>query len=305
MFLFLNKSKEARFLLFIWESCPSNCFWCNNRNLNQKYFSYSSLKNNINFLDENIDKNSEIMLFYTNAVFHPEILDLVWDKILKQFKIFTLQTHPKYTEKYWELVNKIVKRNSNVLFHICNFYLNESTFDNLKDYTKNIVNLNWNFDMDLYFDFIKYKKLLKEYIAIFPWMMNPMYENWKIKSIKLEYKNIEVNMYFQAEQKILDDKKYITNVYYKQCVSENSFVIENDKIWILEEVAFLQNWNIVFHRNTLCSKAIKKISSINKSNSEIVCDFQRLKEDLSKYNNWKKMGYNCYNCIKNKINYDI
>lgn len=302
--LFRNESWEARFLLFVWESCPSNCFNCSNKDLKQKYFSYYDLKRNISFIGDKIDKNAECMLFYTDTVYHPDIFEFVVDPILSTFKIFTLQTHPRYTEEYWEIVEKIVSLNPRVLFHICNFYLNEYTFDDLKSYTKNIVNLSWNFDMDLYFDFGKYKDLLKEYMWIFPWMINPMYENWKIKSLKLEYKNIEVNLYFQWEQNILENKKYITNIYYKECISANSFSIVNDSyINIFEELAFQYNWDILFHRNTLCSKAIKRISSIDKTDMEIIKDFKRLKKDLSEYNDWNKMGYNCYKCISNKINY--
>jgi len=304
MSLFFNKSGEARFLLFVGESCPSNCFLCNNRNLRKKYYPYDNLKNNILFLKKKVDKNSELMLFYTDAVFHPNIEDFIQDETLNSFKMFTLQTHPIYFPEYWKRVNFIVNKNKNILFHVCNFYLNENNFDNIKYYTQEIIFLNWRFDIDFYFDFLKYKNLLKEYLAILPWKISYRYLNWKIRAIKLEYKNVEVTLYYQGEQVILEDKKYITNVYYTQCISESSFVVKNDKIWILEEVAFLPNGDITFHRNTLCSKSLKKISSVKKNNSEIVKDFLKLKEYLSKFNNWEPMGYNCYQCIVNEYDVD-
>jgi len=296
-----NTKTEWRVLLTVWESCPSNCFNCSSREAPKKYYSYKDLRENILFIWENFTKNFECLLFFTDAIYHPDIVEFVSDPILSNFDTFTLQIHPVYNDKFETIVPLIIEKNPQVVFHICNFYLNSENVDSIIYFFQNITKYNTLFDMDLFFDFKKYRSEMETMLRMFPWKISSWIDPNNKKTYKLEYKNIEINFYFQAEQRIFSNQNYISNVHFKDCISYTSFNILWEEIYVDEEVMIQPDGTITFHRNTLCSKAIQKISHIKKDKYQILKDFLSLKDILLEYNSWD-MWKNCFECIHNKVN---
>lgn len=291
---------QWRVLLTIWESCPSNCFNCSSRDLPVKYFSYRSLSENIEKIWEKFSRNFECLLFFTDAIYHDDILEFVSDPVLSSFDVFTLQIHPVYNEIFDKKVRKIIQTNPRVVFHICNFYLNTTTIDSIVHFFENVIQYETLFDMDLFFDFSKYKSEMEVLLRMFPWRISSSLDSNTKKTYKLEYKNIEVNLYYQAEQIFYNKQKFISNIHYDSCISLDSFKLQDEGVEVIDEIMVLPDGNITFHRNTLCSKAIKRISSISDDDTQIFKDFSTFQGELEKYNTGK-MGYNCFQCIHNQI----
>lgn len=141
--------------------------------------------------------------------------------------------------------------------------------------------------LDLFFDYDKFLKIIITYFrqrkdySIFDKPINTHLGNEKCIEFSFHNSRQIHLLYHTKPQFIANDRIY--NLPVSLCAVKKSFDIREDYIFTSEEIEFTESGDVTVHFSAYCSKGIQKISSIYKSSSEIIADFNRLDVYLQQY----------------------
>ncbi len=279
LFNVYNNSVGTTIFIRLSNKCSSNCPHCELPYLTyNKYYDIINLWKILNFCNKNIDGFTIGILWY-NLLDFKRLYE-----ILSRYKnfIFWIQIN----------LNDILLRNKEIIKYSNNnikFWLQEIL--KLKDRKKIILLLdiidknNLSLQVNFIVKFKEFKRILFLYKS------------------KFKSKVFKERIIFYIWNSIIEfeDDLGIWNIsefWFNYCIAKNNFYLENQKIFIKDDIEIKLNWDIKFHLNNFCNQAIEKISNINKCDNEIYKDFLRLFNILKNRKSWENM---CIECLKNKI----
>lgn len=306
--IFVNNSESVwwdicNILFRIGEWCATNCYNCFSSFDKKNYKPYSLYKEIFEKVNNICDDNFFVFFYWVEAIFHPEIEKYISDKNLSRYKK-SLHITPLYDSKRIDKIIEISKKYNNISFDTCYTIKSYKEIISVLKFLKFIQDNNINSTIDLFFDFWKYLKKLLFFLKWFSnYKLSYKFLNthlWNEKCIEFNFNNKQIILLYHTKEQFIKDEK-IYNLPFNFCPVKKSFKIKENFIYSSEEIEFNEIWDIKVHFNSYCSKWIQKISSVYKTNLEIIDDFKQFDEYLKKYEKGD-MWINCYNCITNPYN---
>jgi len=307
--LFKNNSEKigwdiGNILLRIWEWCATNCYNCPSNTEEVEYFKYKDFLPCYNYIRESCDTKLDIFFYWTESIYHPEILSFLGDKDLVNFNK-SLHITPIYSPSRIAKINYISEKFTDVSFDTCYTIKDLQSLLWVLKYLKYIIDNDIKSTLDLFFDYQKFAPHILRFLKQYNVLCKDKSINthiWYNNCVEFIYNERQIILLYDLKEQNIVNKR-ITNLQNTSCIAKKSIDVIDNSIYISEEVEFTKEWEITVHLNTYCSKWINKISHINKTQEEVVNDFKRLDFYLAKFNTWD-MWKNCYNCMTKPYNYD-
>lgn len=232
------------------------------------------------------DSPFEYFLYGTDVISHPNFSDIC-TYISHKHRDYKIQI--PLESPYNKLQEKVENYKSS------NFVISKKIqskqdlsrfFTSIKSYHKSDIIMNYDL------------LIKKEYIPLIEKILQRSFSINSDMTYKLQIGNIYINLrelYF-----INPIDKKIDNLTINKCFSQSSFSIEKDHIKIYDHLEVTKDLKLTFH-NPLCFIGQHMISSLTRTHSQIISDFERYKIFLPKANS--DFSKDCFSCIKNKFHY--
>lgn len=307
--LFRNKSETVwgdiwNILFRIGEGCATNCYNCTSAFDEISYKRYSTYRSVFSLVKDICDSDLLVFFYGVEAIFHPEIEKYIEDTNLQWFQK-SLHITPIYNQKRIQKILEISAKYPDISFDTCYTIKTKSDLILVLKFLRFLHEYNIKATIDLFFDYEKYLKIMISFLrqqdegSILNKPVNTHLGNEKC--IELSFHNSrQIHLLYHTKPQYIADSR-IHNLPFQLCAVKKSFEITNDCIFTSEEIEFTENGDITVHFSTYCSKWIQKISSIYKTSSEIISDFQKFDSYLQQYESGD-MWVNCFKCISNPYN---